>query len=86
MTCEELIKKLQKFPPDAEIALEDEYGLSSLHEILEHDSEVRKLSIDYGGDFHTPASLENHEYKLSTPVKHLILLRTEAPSHGSHPA
>ena len=28
---------------------------------------------------------ENHEYKISTPVRHLILLRTEAPSHGAHP-
>lgn len=86
MTCEELIKRLQEFSPDAEIALEDEYGLSSLHDVLEYESKVRKLSIDYGGDFHSPASLENHEYKLSTPVKQLVLLRTEAPSHGSHPA
>ena len=86
MTCEELIKKLQKFPADSEIAISDEYGLSSLHEILEHESKVRKLSIDYGGDFHDPASLENHEYKLSTPVKCLLLFRTEAPQHGDHPA
>ena len=85
MTCEELIKRLQKFPPDAEIAIEDEYGISSLHEILEYETEVRKLSVDYGGDFHPPASLENHEYKISTPVRQLILLRTEAPSHGAHP-
>ena len=85
MTCEELIKRLQKFPPDAEIAIEDEYGLSSLHEILEYESEVRKLSIDYGGDFHNPAALENHEYKLSTPIKRLLLLCTEAPEHGGHP-
>ena len=86
MTCEELIKKLQKFPPGTEIAIEDEYGLSSLYDILVHESEVRKLSIDYGGDFHTPTSLENHEYKLSTPVKQLLVLRTEAPQHGGHPA
>jgi len=86
MTCEELIKKLQKLPPDAEIAIEDEYGLSSLNEILEYETEVRKLSIDYGGDFHTPSSLENYEYKLSTAVKRLFLLRTESPEHGAHPA
>ena len=84
MTCEELIKKLQKFPADAEIAITDEYGLSSLYEILEYETEVRKLCIDYGGDFHSPASLENHEYKLSTPVKCLLLMCTEAPSHGAH--
>ena len=46
MTCEELIKRLQEFSPDAEIALEDEYGLSSLHDVLEYESKVRKLSID----------------------------------------
>ena len=86
MTCEELIKKLQKFPLDAEIAIEDEYGLSSLNEILEYETEVRKLSIDYGGDFHTPTSLENHEYKLSTPVKKLLVLRTESSEHGGHPS
>ena len=85
MTCEELIKKLQAFPLDAEIAIEDEYGLSSLHEILEYETEVRKLSIDYGGDFHPPASLENHEYKISTPVKKLVLLRTESSNHGDNP-
>ncbi len=78
MTCEELIKKLQAFPLDAEIAIEDQYGISSLFEIREHESEVRKLSIDYGGDFHPPASLENHEYKISTPVKCLLLLCPES--------
>jgi len=78
MTCEELIKKLQACPLDAEIAIEDQYGISSLFEIREHESEVRKLSIDYGGDFHPPASLENHEYKISTPVRHLLILRTES--------
>ena len=77
MTCEELIKKLQEYPADAELAIEDQYGLSSLFEIREHETKVRKLSVDYGGDFHTPESLENHEYKLSKPVKNLILLCTE---------
>ena len=77
MTCEELIKKLQEFPADAELAIEDQYGLSSLFEIREHESVVRKLSVDYGGDFHSPESLENHEYNLSKPVKTLILLCTE---------
>jgi len=78
MTCEELIKKLQQLPLDAEVAIEDQYGLSSLFEIRSHEAEVRKLSIDYGGDYHPPGSLENHEYKISTPVKHLFLLCTES--------
>lgn len=77
MTCEELIKKLQGYPADAEIAIEDQFGLSSLFEIREHETVVRKLSVDYGGDFHTPESLENHEYNLSKPVKKLLLLCTE---------
>ena len=86
MTCEELIKKLQQLPLDAEIAIEDQYGISSLFEIRSHETEVRKLSIDYGGDFHPPASLENHEYKISTPVRQLLLLCTEPYEHGGHPS
>jgi hypothetical protein len=77
MTCEELIKKLQQLPLDTEIAIEDQYGLSSLLEIRPHETEVRKLSIDYGGDFHPPASLENYEYSLSIPVKNLAILCAE---------
>ena len=77
MTCKELIEKLQAFPDNTEIAIEDQHGLSSLFEIREYETEVRKLSIDYGGDFHSLTSLENHEYNMSSPVKTLILLCTE---------
>ena len=77
MTCEELIKKLQEFPAEAELAIEDQYGLSSLFEIKVYEPTVRKLSVDYGGDFHVPETLENHEYDISKPVKTLLLLCTE---------
>jgi hypothetical protein len=77
MTCEELIKKLQGLPAAAELAIEDQYGLSSLFEIKVYEPGVRKLSVDYGGDFHIPATLENHEYNISKPVKTLLLLCTE---------
>jgi len=73
MTAQELIEKLRSYSPDAELGIQTEFGISEIIGLKLCDSKVRYLSVDYGGDYHPPDSLENHEYLQSRNVKSLVM-------------
>tara|TARA_Y100000310_G_C20367700_1_gene662004 strand:+ start:166 stop:402 length:237 start_codon:yes stop_codon:yes gene_type:complete len=77
MTVEELIEKLQKFSPDMELAVNAEFGLSEICGAEIYEETVRYLSVDYGGDYHIPTTMDGHEYSHSRDVKGLVVLKTD---------
>ena len=80
MTVKELIEKLQGYSPDTELGIESEFGISEIIGLGLKDEKFRYLSVDYGGDYHSPASLENHEYSLSREDKGLIVFEIDSAS------
>ena len=80
MTVKELMEKLQSYSPDTELGIESEFGISEIIGLNLKDEKFRYLSVDYGGDYHPPDSLENHEYSLSREVKGLIVFENDSAS------
>jgi len=80
MTVKELIEKLRSYSPDAELGIETEFGISEITDLSLRNEKFRYLAVDYGGDYHSPSSLENHEYTQSRDVKGLIILGVDAAS------
>jgi len=80
MTVKELIEKLRSCSPDAELGIESEFGISEVIGLSLRDEKFRYLAVDYGGDYHPPDSLENHEYTQSRNVKGLIVFEIDSAS------
>ena len=80
MTVKELIEKLRSYSPDAELGIKTEFGISEIFGLDLRDEKFRYLAVDYGGDYHSPDSLENHEYTQSRDVRGLIVFEVDSAS------
>jgi len=75
MTVADIIKKLQELPPQYEVAVETQEGVSEIHELIPNQDRTYKLSVDYSGDYHELRELENNEVSVAMKIPGIIIFK-----------
>lgn len=75
MTVADIIKKLKELPPQYEVAVETQEGVSEIHDLISNQDRTYKLTVDYSGDYHELRELENNEVSVATKIPGIIIFK-----------